>query len=402
MDAEFDFNALDPANLMMQAVPNGGAAAPAQDPVDDPAPAGDAIDALIARQTAQPAPVDTPPTADNPPVDSPPAARQPEKPEGVNMRKLRELREVAERERDQFKLEREELAAKLAELEPRAKGYETEREQLRQQLEEKEQAHAEAQAMAWRVDARTKPEWQEKAQAIRNAAESVNAILALPAVREAGITHGALTLLDPSARAALNDTIRALNDSGHFAEAQDLIDSHRAVNAWRGELRKIEEGAAVEAQAWQTRQEETAASVVRSVRDGMAQANPIHSSRSPEFLALPKEQQDYLTAQHAAAEEAARASLARLNRPEAVVAETYRTQLQLRLYHQANGGLVSQLTAAQKEVADLKSRLAGYEKAAGGGSPSGGAAPRVSSIDDPAEAAKMLDPRNMPGYRGAV
>jgi hypothetical protein len=397
LEEEYDFTQLDPANLMKGMI---------EEQVEipkDPAAAPDPIGDLLARQTAQPADPSSAPAAA--PVQTP--APTDTKPEGTNFRELRKAREAAEKEREQFRTERDALAAKLADLEPRAKNYEVERETLTQQLQELTQAHTDAQTQVWRVDARQKPEWQEKATSIKTAAATVQEIMALPAVREAGLNHSVATLLDPNpqSRAALNETIRALNESGHFAEAQDLIDSHRAVNTWRGELRKIEEGAAEEAKAWQTNRETTAMGVVRGVREQIAQANPIHDTRSPEFLALPKEQQEFLVSQHTAAEAAAREVLTRTTRPDMLVADAYRTQLEVLLSRHALQSTSTQLSAAQKELTEIKAKLAAYEKAAGGGvgggSTSGGGGQTPGGMpDDLEELAKMLDPRNMPGYRG--
>lgn len=387
-EEEYDFSVLDPANLMKQVV-GEQTEIPQQ---ETPDPVGD----LLAKQT-----LETPPAPVTPvEVVEPPAPAG--KPEGVNFRQLREARGAAERERDQLKTERDALAAKLADLEPRAAGYETERADLTRQLEEIKAAHTDAQAAVRRLDARRTPEWEEKAQMIRTAAESVKAILDMPAVKEAGVMHDVGTLLNPSARAALNETIRVLQENGHYAEAQELIDSNRAVNAWRGELRRIEDGAAEEAKTWQANREASAMGVVRSVREQIAQANPIHNVRSPEFMALGKEQQDFLLAQHTAAEAAARAVLDHTTKPEALVAQTYRDKLAFNLMNQHAQGQAHQLAAAQKELAEVKARLATYEKAAGGGSGPSGGGGQASPSDDPEEVAKMLDPRNMRGYRGVV
>lgn len=383
---EFDFASLDPANLMKQAI--GEQVELPTSPAEEapPAAAPPPADPLVAALAPTPTPV--PATPDG-------------KPEGVNMRKLRELREAAEREREQYKAERDALAQKLADLEPRAKSFESEKERLARELEEKEEAFKHVQATAGRAAARERADWKEKADAIRGAAQSVQQILEMPELQEVGIKHSVVSILDPSSRQALNEVIRVLNDNGRYAEAQEVIDSHRAVNAWRGELKRIEDLAAEEATAWQTRREETALGVVRGVREQLAAANPVHDTRSPEFLALPQEQRDFLVSQHAAAEAAAREVLGRVTRPQELVAETYKTQLGLRLFQQANTGLSSQLTAAQKELAEVKARLESYEKAAGGGAGvGGGGGHRAADPDDPAELARMLDPRNLQGYRG--
>lgn len=382
---EFDFATLDPANLLKASV-GEQVEIPQPTPAETPATP---VDPLAAAPTPT-----TPATPTPAPTDS--------KPEGVNMRKLRELREAAEKEREQYKAERDSLAAKLADLEPRAKSYENEKERLERELVEKDELARTAQMAAWRVSARERGDWKEKAEAIRGAAGAVEQILALPELKEAGVQPPVVSLLDPNGRAALNDVIRVLNENGRYAEAQEVIDSHRAVNAWRGELRRIEEQAAEEATAWTTKREEAASGVVRSVREQLAAANPIHDTRSPEFLALPEEQRQFLTGQHAAAEQAAREVLGRVTRPQELVAETYRTQLGLRLFQQANAGLGSQLAAAQKELADVKARLEAYEKAAGGGGGASAGGGRAAAVDpdDPAELARMLDPRNMNGYRG--
>ena len=405
---EFDFSQLDPANLIKghvgeQTVIPQGEAAPST-PTAPTAPA--ALDPLDPAALASP----TPPAASATPV-TPTTPTTPEgRPEGVNMRKLREAREAAEKERDQFRTEREALAAKLADLEPRAKTYEAERETLAKQIEEKDKALAEAQAAAWRVDARTKPEWQEKATAIRSTAEGLQKILELPVLRDAGIGHSVATLLDPNpqARPAINEVIRALNESGHYTEAAEILQANLAVNNLRADIRRIEEGAAKEAEAWLSRSDETAMGVVRGVRESLAAANPIFDPRSPEFLSLAPEQQKVLEDHHVAAAARARAALDMARRPDQLVAEAYKAQLSLGLMQQREQALSAQMAqaqtreqAVQKELADLKARLATYERAAGGatGATGGG---QSAATDDPAEIARMLDPRNMPGYRGVV
>jgi hypothetical protein len=383
---DFDFATLDPANLLKAAV-GEQVEIPQTTPVD-----GGTTPAAAEGTPAAPTQV------------TPTTPAEPSKPEGVNMRKLRELREEAEKRATELAEQNKTLAERLADLEPRAKSFESEKERLEQELRANTEAMQNVQAMAGRAAARERADWREKADAIRAAAKSVEDIASLPELREAGVAHPVVTLLDPAARSALNDVIRVLNENGKYSEAQDLIDNHRAVNAWRGELRRIEDAAAEEATAWQTRREETALGVVRGVREELARANPVHDTRSPEFLALPQEQRDFLAGQHAAAEQAAREVLSRIARPQELVAETYRTQLGLRLFQQANAGMSAQLGAAQKELAEVKARLDAYEKAAGGGgaaASSGGGGQRAGSDpDDPSELARMLDPRNLNGYRG--
>lgn len=375
-DMEFDPLMLDPARLMDPSFKPSATATP-DEPTQTPA-----ADAVTPAATQKP--------------DSTPEAV---KPEGVNMRKLRELRETAEKEREQFRVERDALAAKVAELEPRAKTYETERETLQRQLEEREKAIAEAQAAAWRSNAREHPEWKKNAEAIRTVAAEVKNIMELPELREAGIGFPVEVVLNPGNREALNQTIKALNESGRFAEAADLMESFRAVNIHRAELRRVESESAAEAETWAKNREGATGGLIRTVRAGLAADNPVHDTKSAEFLAMPKENQEFLMAQHAEAEAVARRLGA--EKPDVVVAEAYKSALALRLTQAALKGWQASGEATQREVAELRAKLAAYEKAAGGGV-GGGGRPSEVNLDDPAEVAKSLDPRNLNGYRGSV
>lgn len=401
--AEFDVASLDPANLAMGFVPaSSDTDATPPDTTDTPtgvtdSPAGDAIDQFLASQMAKPK-EETPST---PSPTTPTTPDTPAKPEAVNMRKLRELREAAEKERDQLKTEREELAAKLADLEPRAKNYEAEKAALEARLAETEKAAAEAQAAVWRQNARERPEWRQTAEKIHGAAAQIEEMLKLPALAESGLRVSPAILLDPNARQALNETVRLLNESGHYAEATLLVQQHIEVNKMRGTLREIEQATAAEAEQWTKNAEAAELDVLRRTREELAGSNPVFDVRSSAFTSLPKEQQEFLASQMAAAETAAREMRALAGRPEAILAAGYKTHLALRLAQQSGAGLQAQLASATKELGELKARLAAYEKAAGGGAPTGATKPGTApeSVED---IASMLDPRNLPGYRGML
>lgn len=368
---EFDPLALDPRNLVMPGDP------PKEpEPVTPPAP-----------DPAKPEPDPVTPT----PTDT--------KPEPKNFKELKALRAQAEADRDKYLAERDALAKKVADLEPRTTTFEQREKQLQEELNTLKTKHDEQVAALRRSSARETPEWKEKADAIRTAAKAVDEILGLEAVKEAGLTHSLETLLHPASRNQLNETVKVLQESGHYAEAQDLLEAHRSVNVWRTDLRKIEEAAQEEAKSWQANREGKLSQTFRAVRDHLGRENPLHDTRSAEFLALPKEQQEWLLAQHKEAEVAAQKILD--DPPERLAASAYQNALALRLSQQALRGTSERLKTLEAELADHKQKLAAYEKAAGGGASGGAGGGSLDSLpDDANELIKALEPRNMPGYKG--
>lgn len=383
-DGDFDPLMLDPARLMD----------PTFMPSDEPA------SSPVSRQKEE-----EKVKPDEPAASTQPQKEQKEEPasknEPVNMRKLRELREAAERERDALKLERDALAAKFSELEPKAKSYEAEREVLQRTLAEKEAAYNEARAAAWRSNAREHPEWKARAEDIYKEAAVVEKLLALPEIKEFGIGYTTATLLDSSSSAAVNETVRVLMENGKPLEAKQLMDAHVNVNNLRSQLRGIEGRLAEEAKVWESDRSKAVAGTFMSVRADLASRNPVHDTRSAEFLALPKEQQEFIQAQHLYAEQKASDMLAVASKPEMLAAEAYKTTLAMRLTMEAQKGLQAQVAMQDKELVELRGKLAAYEAAAGG-VPAVGAGTGGGTVDenDPAEIARMLDPRNMKGYKG--
>jgi septal ring factor EnvC (AmiA/AmiB activator) len=324
---------------------------------------------------------------------------KPERPEPVNFKALKELRKKAETERDTFKAERDALAAKVADLEPRSSTFESERKALQDELQEKNKTLAEREAALWRSSAKESPQWKEKAEAIRSAARAVDGILELPQIKDAELKHSVETLLNPANRAALNETIRTLHDAGLSVEANDLMEAHRAVNVWRGELRRIEEQQIEDAKAWSENREGLLARTFSAVRAQVAKSGPIHDERSAEFLALAEEDRKLLNGHH----ETARAVAAKAVglRPEELAAQTYVQTLEVRLRAQAQDMMSKRIAVLEKELEEHKGKLSAYERAAGGGGSVGGS--RIAAPGDPANAedeAAMLDPRNMAGYKG--
>lgn len=388
---DFDVAALDPANLVMQAMP-GARTAAAQSPPKDEDEEEEKTPPTTENLVTDPNAI----TTQSPKNDTTP---QNTKPESVNVRALRQRKEELERQNN-------ELAAKLADLEPRAKGYEAEKARLEQALAEKEQAIAEAQAAVWRQNAHEKPEWKQTAESIYAVGRQVGEILNSPVLREAGLKVTPAIILDPNNRQALNETIRILNENGQYAEASMLMQHHGEVNRMRGELRRIEKVTSEEAEAWRTNADAAEAGVFRTVRESLAASNPIFDSRSPQYQSLPKEQQEFLNQQIMAAEQEARNLRQAASKPEEMLSSAFRSSLSMRLLQQANSGMQVQLQSIARENSELKARIEKYEQAAGGGvAPGVNSSNRVNAgnngfPDDISELAKMLDPQNLPGYRG--
>jgi len=329
--------------------------------------------------------------------------------EPVNFKQLKELRRQAEEERDRFKAEIEvknKELEKLAALESKAISYEKEQELLRQQLKEREAREENLQATLRRTSARETPEWQQTASAIHAAVAEVGKILEIPEVKESGLPHSSLTLLDPNQKAALNDVLRVLNENGRMAEAQDLMEAHRSVNVLRGRLREVEARSVEEAKKWSENRDLLLTNSFREVRENISKVNPSLDPRSPEFQALPKENQDFVLSQYKEAEADALKIVDAASKPDVLAAGAFHNSLVTRLTSQALKGSRAEIEILKKEIDELKGKLGSYEKAAGGDisggsrAPSSGAGGLRGDFEDPDEAAKFLDPRNMPGYGG--
>jgi hypothetical protein len=325
--------------------------------------------------------------------------------EPVNFKQLKELRRQAEEERDKFKAEVEaknrELE-RLASLEAKTVAYEKEQEALRSQLKEREAREEHLQGTVRRISARETPEWQQTAGAIHAALAEVGKMLELPEVKEAGLPHSSLTLLDPNQKSALNDVLRVLTENGRLSEAQDLMEAHRTVNVFRGRLREIEARTVEEAKKWSENRDLLLTNSFREVKENISKVNPSLDPRSPEFQALPKENQDFVLSQYKEAEADALKIVEAANKPDVLAAGAFHNSLVTRLTSQALKGSQAQIEVLKKQIAELQGKLGSYEKAAGGDISGGSRAPATTGGDfeNPDDLAKFLDPRNMAGYGG--
>ena len=397
---DFDPSALDPANLMepgrepkLKKEKEG--AKEGEKPVEGEKKVGDG-EKKAGEEGEEKSPLD------------PKHLKEPEKRgDGVNFKQLKELRRQAEEERDKFRAEVEaknKELERLSGLEAKAAAYEKEQEALRAQLKERAEREEMLQATVRRTSARETPEWQQAASGIHAMMAEVGKILEIPEVKEAGLPHSALTLLDPNQKPALNDVLRVLQENGRLAEAQDLMEAHRAVNIQRGRLREIEARTVEEAKKWKENRDGLLSNSFREIRENISKVNPSLDPRSPEFLALPKENQEFIVTQYKEAEADAMKIVDAANKPDVLAAGAFHNSLVTRLTSQALKGSQAQIGVLQEEIRGLKEKLSTYEKAAGGGEVTGGSRSAGSGagvdFEDPEELAKYLDPRNMPGYRG--
>jgi hypothetical protein len=288
------------------------------------------------------------------------------KPEPLNFANLRKAREAAERERDQLREERDSLLQRAQE----ADLTKAEKAQLAQDLEAARKELSEKTEAITRVSARETPEYKQVYNLYQEGWKQLNEIVASDAIKESGVNVSAAALLQNN-REAINGTIRALQEAGDYASANDLQQTLSAMNVWKADLQKIEQSSISKAQEWQKNRDGQILQSVSKAQMELAQEVPYMDFRSSAFLALPEAQQQVIKQVHEEATQGVRQVLQSANDFNQLSNLAYRNSVIVRAQALELEGLKQDLPAKEAEISRLQKELAAYQKAAGSAMPSG-------------------------------
>jgi hypothetical protein len=288
------------------------------------------------------------------------------KPEPLNFANLRKAREAAERERDQLREERDSLLQRAQE----ADLTKAEKAQLAQDLEAARKELSEKTEAITRVSARETPEYKQVYNLYQEGWKQLNEIVASDAIKESGVNVSAAALLQNN-REAINGTIRALQESGDYASANDLQQTLSSMNVWKADLQKIEQSSVSKAQEWQKNRDGQILQSVSKAQMELAQEVPYMDFRSSAFLALPEAQQQVIKQVHEEATQGVRQVLQSANDFGQLSNLAYRNSVIVRAQALELEGLKQDLPAKEAEISRLQKELAAYQKAAGSAMPSG-------------------------------
>jgi hypothetical protein len=288
------------------------------------------------------------------------------KAEPLNFANLRKAREAAERERDQLREERDSLLQRAQE----ADLTKAEKAQLAQDLDAARKELSEKTEAITRVSARETPEYKQVYNLYQEGWKQLNEIVASDAIKESGVNVSAAALLQNN-REAINGTIRALQESGDYASANDLQQTLSAMNVWKADLQKIEQSSISKAQEWQKNRDGQILQSVSKAQMELAQEVPYMDFRSSAFLALPEAQQQVIKQVHEEATQGVRQVLQSANDFGQLSNLAYRNSVIVRAQALELEGLKQDLPAKEAEISRLQKELAAYQKAAGSAMPSG-------------------------------
>jgi hypothetical protein len=288
------------------------------------------------------------------------------KAEPLNFANLRKAREAAERERDQLREERDSLLQRAQE----ADLTKAEKAQLAQDLDAARKELSEKTEAITRVSARETPEYKQVYNLYQESWKQLNEIVASDAIKESGVNVSAAALLQNN-REAINGTIRALQESGDYASANDLQQTLSAMNVWKADLQKIEQSSISKAQEWQKNRDGQILQSVSKAQMELAQEVPYMDFRSSAFLALPEAQQQVIKQVHEEATQGVRQVLQSANDFGQLSNLAYRNSVIVRAQALELEGLKQDLPAKEAEISRLQKELAAYQKAAGSAMPSG-------------------------------
>lgn len=333
---------------------------------------------ISAGKTGQDLPEDPELTDVQSPLDSaeaPPPHTQaekkdplPEKTKGepLNFANLRKAREAAEQERDQLREERDALLEKARE----ADLTKAEKAQLAQDLEATRKELAEKSDAIARVSARETPEYKKTYNLYQEGWKQLNEVVNSEALQEAGVTISATALLQNDKK-AINSAMRALQESGDYAAANDLQQTLSAMNVWKSDLHQIEQSSLAKAQAWKQNKEVQMSQSLQQAQRELSQDVPYMDFQSSAFLALPTEQQQVIKQVHADAATGVSHVLEAASDPGKLTNMAYRNAVIVRAQAMELEGLKQALPAKDAEIAKLQKELKAYQKAAGSSMPTG-------------------------------
>lgn len=291
------------------------------------------------------------------------------KPEPVNFANLRKAREAAEQERDQLREERDALLEKARE----ADLTKAEKAQLSQDLEATRKELAEKSDAIARVSARETPEYKKTYNLYQEGWKQLNEVVNSEALQDAGVTISATALLQNDKK-AINSAMKALQESGDYAAANELQQTLSAMNVWKSDLHQIEQSSLAKAQAWKQNKEIQMSQSLQRAQQELSQEVPYMNFQSSAFLGLPADQQEVIKQVHADAALGVSHVLEAAADPARLTNMAYRNAVVVRAQAMELEGLKQALPAKDAEIADLQKQLKAYQKAAGSSMPNGSTA----------------------------
>ena len=322
-------------------------------------------------QTDTPSPLESKEEAPPPPVSSEKKDPLPEKSKGepLNFANLRKAREAAEQERDQLREERDALLEKARE----ADLTKAEKAQLAQDLEVTRKELAEKSDAIARVSARETPEYKKTYNLYQEGWKQLNEVVNSEALQDAGVTISATALLQNDKK-AINSAMKALQESGDYAAANELQQTLSAMNVWKSDLHQIEQSSLAKAQAWKQNKEIQMSQSLQRAQQELSQEVPYMNFQSSAFLGLPADQQEVIKQVHADAALGVSHVLEAAADPARLTNMAYRNAVVVRAQAMELEGLKQALPAKDAEIADLQKQLKAYQKAAGSSMPNGSTA----------------------------
>jgi hypothetical protein len=289
--------------------------------------------------------------------------------EPVNFANLRKAREAAEQERDQLREERDSLLEKARE----ADLTKAEKAQLAQDLEATRKELAEKSDAIARVSSRETPEYKKTYNLYQEGWKQLNEVVNSEALQDAGVTISATALLQNDKK-AINSAMKALQESGDYAAANELQQTLSAMNVWKSDLHQIEQSSLAKAQAWKQNKEIQMSQSLQRAQQELSQEVPYMNFQSSAFLGLPADQQEVIKQVHADAALGVSHVLEAAADPARLTNMAYRNAVVVRAQAMELEGLKQALPAKDAEIADLQKQLKAYQKAAGSSMPNGSTA----------------------------
>jgi len=304
-----------------------------------------------------------------------PTQEQPKgKPEPVNFANLRKAREAAEKERDSLREERDALLSKANE----ADLTRAEKEKLAQDLDQARRELEEKSLAVERINARETPEYKSTMNLYQTGWKKLNEIVASEALRDAGLVINPQLLLQND-KDAINQTMRALHESGNYAETQELASTLQAMNVWRVDLQSIEQKALEKAEQWRNNRDSQFAQTLEKAQEELSRDVPYMNFKSAAFISLPDDQKEVIRSVHNEASTGVKRVLDSVNNPEVLTSMAYRSAVVLQAQAMELTQLKQALPAREAEIAKLQKELSAYKRAAGESLPNGNVAPTVKN-----------------------